>query len=461
MAITDYLETIFNKTDADLRVQNVPTNPGDATDTVMVTVGQDVVNQYSNSSVANQDSTTQKANREGSGRAGAGGNTPPIFYYPEELENPANIAHNDTPTNIIRFDIKEFTGGTLETETIKYQRLLALDNNSSAVDVNTALTDPVNPTNDRIDSSTLISLGQSVLSSGARATKDYLFGSTSSVQNNTIESARNKQALKVYEKLINPAPVEPDLNPLATIYLYAPENIQSSYNFGYKEEDLSPTYRAIDLLKSGSIAGGNAEDNKKAEDILKQAGTNFISSLTKSIPTGTILGGDIDLNAAFRAKTRTLPVQNFEYLFDRVNRRSFNYFFKMYPKSRKEIRNVIQMITAFKHYSHPAQANDSRYFKSPSVFQIGFYTRHQNRWVENLYMNKIKPCALESISINYTDAGRFTTLKELEELGDSVIKSPVGISIDLKFQELQILTRSDIAVPETFFNGTDMKKRYY
>lgn len=448
MALIDFLEQIFNKTDDQLRTQNVPDNPGDGaiTETATVSVGQDVSNQHIDPGVSNQDTTTRKANGDG------GSNKPTVYYYPQEIENPSTLSHVGTPKNIIKIDVKDFSGGTLETEMLKYQKLTTLNDTASEVDIRKVLSDPVDPINDRVTGSTLYQLNKDVLRLSASAW-------TGNGPTTEINIARQQQVSQIFEKLLQPAPVEPDLL-RASLYLYAPDNVQANYDFAYKEEDLSPTYRAADLLK---VLGGTDQDKNKAVDVLKQAGVNFISSLTKNIPlTETGLGGAIDIDAALRAKTRTIPVQNFEYLFERVNRRSFHYHFKLYPKSKKEIQQILGILTTLKYYSHPAQSNNTRYFKAPSVFQIGFYTMHKDRWVENLYINKIKPCALEHISINYTDSGKFATLKDLQEAGDTVLKSPVGIAVELKFHELQILTRDDMAEPgESLNHLADKNKRFY
>ena len=73
----------------------------------------------------------------------------------------------------------------------------------------------------------------------------------------------------------------------------------------------------------------------------------------------------------------------------------------------------------------------------PSQFEIR-YMFHDK---ENLYLPKISRCFCDSVDINYTPNEKFTTFK-----GDGQGASPNIIKMDLKFIEMEIMTKDTIAL---------------
>lgn len=399
---------------------------------------QDRDGLFVNSSVNNKDATI--ANLDGSKT------TPFIYHYPEEIENPLSKSNfSETPPNILRISIKDLEGGTLISEL----GTILKDTIPNVAKVSTDLVDTY--------------IGDNT---GDKFSKlDNVANILDNIQS-IGKSVSNNFALNITEKT-KYVPIEPTIT-YGTIYLYAPNNVETHYGFQYTSTDLTPTYKALDIL-----AGAANGDTNRVVDALVQSGVGgiagVVSNILNKIPgSETALGGKIDLKSLIQAKTRLVPLENLEYLFNRTDRRQFVYNFKFYPKSQKEIKTIFKIISALKYYSHPEiSAGNSRYLKSPSIFDLQFCSLLKDgegaySYKDNLYINKIKPCALTDISINYTDVGRFSTLKplDMETFATGVFKSPVGIDVNITFQELQILTRADFIHPEQSFKNIDEKKYY-
>ncbi len=398
---------------------------------------QDRDGLFVNSSVNNKDATI--SNLEGSK------NSPFIYHYPEEIENPLSKSNfSETPPNILRISIKDLEGGTLISElgTIIKDSIDPISKVSGDL-VNTYIGDNTRDSFSKLDNvSNLLDSLEKFKSPLTKLT--------------TLPTEKTKYV-----------PIEPTTT-YGTIYLYAPNNVETHYGFQYTSTDLTPTYKALDIL-----AGAANGDTNRVVDAVVQSGVGgiagVVSNILNKIPGAeTALGGKVDIKSLIQAKTRLVPLENLEYLFNRTDRRQFVYNFKFYPKSQKEVKTIFKIISALKYYSHPEiAAGNSRYLKSPSIFDLQFCSLVKDgdgaySYKDNLYINKIKPCALTDISINYTDVGRFSTLKpiDVESFANGVFKSPVGIDVNITFQELQILTRADFIHPEESFKNTDEKKYY-
>lgn len=397
---------------------------------------QDIESLFTNSQINNRDTISAQANKV----ADKGFQ----YYYPEEISNPlSNANFSETPPNIMKLTVTDVEGGELITELIK-------NTNQVAEDLTNNLSNSVGLVWSG-DSTDPITKAGSILNSFNIDTTS-LKKTTSNITSYLSKTESTKAV-----------PLNLKKDPYGIIYLYAPNEVETNYGFQYTSTDLTPTYRALDIL-----SGALQDDNKKAIDAIVQSGIGGIANVVSGIlnKASPLLDGNVDIKSAIQAKTRLVPIENLEYLFNRTNRRQFKYLFKFYPKTKNEIKMIYQIISALKYYSHPEILNENtRYLKSPGVFRLQFYSLAKDQsgsysYKENLFINKIKPCSLTDISVNYTDVGRFSTLKplDLESFATGVFKSPVGISLSLVFEELQILTRNDFINPEEAFKNPDEGK---
>ncbi len=349
------------------------------------------------------------------------------LYYPEAI----NLGGSSVPKNIIRISIYDVDGGKLSTERGKYLINSGKGTAAEIVYNNLWNSHPIKGTAD--------------IASDAweEATKDNQNGTHGTIlarlKDKILDRFVSPEFSDFVKGIVSTTTIEKQITtkPVAMINLYAPNNIETNYGFNYNEPDLTSTEKILDfvgdLSNGGELSGGSI-------DTLKQLGIRFISGLiNKEI---------FDLQAAINLKTRTIPLQNFEYLFDRVQRRKFNFSFQFYPKSKTEIEHTGKIITALKYYSHPEIMEESRYLNMPSVFKIQHMYFDGQGFKENLAFNRMKFCSLDDIRINYTDTGKLSNLRvhpgDFKSHDDYTFSSPVGTAMDLSFTELELLSRSDI-----------------
>jgi hypothetical protein len=233
------------------------------------------------------------------------------------------------------------------------------------------------------------------------------------------------------------------------IYLYANgSNLNYSYGTRWRaaelENEVFAALNTVSQAASGEIgsAAGAALETASAVLLLNPIENKTLRTLAQS-------------------KLGLSPAQNYEYLFDTVQRRKFGLTVTFMPKNEEEIVSVGKIIAAFKYYSHPARPNMNYYFRAPAVFLLQNITYVEGKgWVENLYLPKYKVCALVNTNVKYDQNGALITHEELKGTQQNTFKSPIKIEVDLSFEEIVLLTREDMTPPENFFDA-NTKNGYY
>ena len=135
---------------------------------------------------------------------------------------------------------------------------------------------------------------------------------------------------------------------------------------------------------------------------------------------------------------------NLELLFNGPTLRTFNFQFKLRPRTETEAVLCRNIIKSLKRDSAPKTSVTNLFLETPNVFLIEYIYQSVGSGVaggnlvtntEHPFMNKIKPCALTSINVNYTPDGSYMTY---ETNG-----SMVGYDLNLTFQEIEPIYRSD------------------
>ena len=252
------------------------------------------------------------------------------------------------------------------------------------------------------------------------------------------------------------------LNTVTKIWIYEPAALNYDYGLKYSDTDLTTAKRIGDTISSitdtGSIPG----------QIVKQGLTNLVSTVIEGMAkvgangydVKSIIGnGDLNMKKYIEYKSRAVPTPLLEYLFEGIHRRKFTFSWKLYPKNELDVYNAFNIIRELKKNSHPTRMGDY-YLKYPNLFKIRhLFVNTANEISENYYLGRIKPCVLESLTVNYTDSNGFIVLdKEFDvtspETNDNQStnnvfgkgKAPVGISIQANFVELELLLGEDFDI---------------
>lgn len=252
----------------------------------------------------------------------------------------------------------------------------------------------------------------------------------------------------------------PKLNRIqSAIALYMPDTVFQTYGHDYDAisatqalgnlgiaqrggADVTKAFSGVTVAQlAGDLISGNVpfESNIRALGNL-DAGKEFLGRLAEA--TGVVGPGFADLTLKSQGVALNPQI---EMVYRQTRNRSFVFDFKLQPRSSKESRNIKNIIREFKRYAAPSLANKSYYYTIPAQFDIEFkfYNPYDGVNEENRYIGKISTCVLENIDVNYSSAGPFATFDD---------GSPVEIGLQLRFIEVDILTKEAFEGPDGELN---------
>ena len=129
---------------------------------------------------------------------------------------------------------------------------------------------------------------------------------------------------------------------------------------------------------------------------------------TKSAVAAYFAGQAVGANVLGRSTGQVIN-PNLELLFTGPNLRSFSFNFTLTPRDAEEAGIVRRMIRAMKRNMTPQRSSEALFLKSPRIFQLEYIFGDTNR--EHPFMNKFKPCACTSFTVNYTPDGSYMTYR--------------------------------------------------
>ena len=218
------------------------------------------------------------------------------------------------------------------------------------------------------------------------------------------------------------------------IAMYMPAQVQVTYGANYTDTSVGMvTAAAIDAYEQ--ILAKNYRGT--AESL-----TSMIGSAREGILQGVL--GAVGVIPGFGGTREAFEMQRGEVLTDRlelafkgINKRNFQYTFKMIPKSQREADEVRKIVFAFKANMLPEFSGDDvsgRKMVVPNTFDIQYmYNSSQNQ-----YLHHISTCVLENMSVSY-GGDRYKTFEANTEGAP-----PVETSITLAFKEMELITRERV-----------------
>ena len=212
------------------------------------------------------------------------------------------------------------------------------------------------------------------------------------------------------------------------IALYMPANIKVQYAAEYGEEEIGLVAEGASDIIDAFMQGASAEETTlKALDQfatgIKQMGTKALDAVAP---------GAKHVMALNEGRVIT---PRMELMFKGIGRRNFSFEFSFLPKSEQEAIAVEKIIHKFKFHmasNYTTGAEGVRKMDIPDHFQI----KYMYHTAENLHLNRISTCVLKGMDVNY-GGDRFVAY------GDG---RPQATKINLTFQELEIITKDDIAL---------------
>ena len=267
------------------------------------------------------------------------------------------------------------------------------------------------------------------------ATNDNLDQLVSQSQNavgltNPIFRAHSKQYFK--DRLVVGVRRAPTTRLDTAIAMYMPASVTTGHSAQYTDTEIGFMSRgainAYEKFSNQGMAAGLTEIGNMDQDLAK-ALQNLMLNTAGALPG---FGG---LKAAAEMRSGVVLSDRMELAFQGIDKRTFQYEFKMNPKSENEAKEIRNIINAFKVNMLPEfEGSDShgRALIVPNTFDIEY---HWNG-AENQFLHKISTCVLESMSVSY-GGDKYKTHAGVS--GDGA--PPIDTTLSLTFKELELITR--------------------
>jgi hypothetical protein len=223
-----------------------------------------------------------------------------------------------------------------------------------------------------------------------------------------------------------------------SIALYMPSQLNVSHKINYGEAEIGAMVASIGagitslvgdggegVLQRIQSAAGNLYDGATAGGMARLAGVAEAAGATGARAAVEIAQGKVTNN-------RT------EMKFEGIDRRAFNFTFRLLPRSSEEAERIQQIVSIFRSSALPEfDQSDTlkRTMIAPSTFDIRYMTIDANgRHYENPRLHRIGTSVLEGVDVKFGgDRPQF--------FYDG---NPVETELTLVFKELEIMTKEKI-----------------
>ena len=219
------------------------------------------------------------------------------------------------------------------------------------------------------------------------------------------------------------------------IALYMPAQVQVTYGTKYTDTEISPFAGALGEGVTDLMGGAGLSDTYN--QIVGDIGEGFEKKLLLST-MATLDGiGISGAREALEIASGEVFADRMELAFKGVDRRSFQYTFKMIPKNSREADEIRKILFAFKANMLPelTKGLDRDTLTTPNTFNIQYMYKGK----ENDYVHRVSECFLENVQVSY-GGDRYKTFEPHADDG----APPVETSITLAFKEIEIMTRERI-----------------
>ena len=218
------------------------------------------------------------------------------------------------------------------------------------------------------------------------------------------------------------------------IAMYMPATVQVTYGANYTDTDMGAlTEQALNAY--ADVMAGNYRGAR--ENVVNM--DEGAKELMQRALLGTIgtVPGMAGAQAAYEMKQGIIISDRLELAFKGINKRAFQYTFKMIPKNQAEAENIRRIVTAFKFNMMPEFLGGDRGGRRlivPNTFDIQYMYCNNS----NSYLHHISTCVLENMTVSY-GGDRYKTF-DADESG----APPVETSMTLAFKEMELITRERI-----------------
>ena len=218
------------------------------------------------------------------------------------------------------------------------------------------------------------------------------------------------------------------------IAMYMPQQVNVTYGANYTDTEMGALTEEALNAYNNAIGG---RFRSAFENVL-----NMDQGIAETLQKGLlasigIIPGFGGAREAFEAKEGAIISDRLELAFKGINKRNFQYTFKMIPKNEKEADEIRKIVFAFKANMLPEFVGGNRAGRRlvvPNTFDISY----MYVGAENDYLHKISTCVLENMSVSY-GGDRYKTFE-----GRADGAPPVETTMTLAFKEMELITRERV-----------------
>ena len=194
---------------------------------------------------------------------------------------------------------------------------------------------------------------------------------------------------------------------IGTVILPIPGGIQDGVGVGYGDSRMTP----LDMAKanialttvSEGFTAGITEAGRAAQNVAGAFGDN------KKALAAVIAGMAAGAGDMLTRTTGAITNPNMELLFNGPDLRTFSFQFLLAPRSQDEAKTIIKILRFFKQGMAPIRTKSRLFLKSPHTFQLSY---RNSKGQDHKFLNKFKECALQSLGVNYTPNGNYSTYED-------------------------------------------------
>ena len=212
------------------------------------------------------------------------------------------------------------------------------------------------------------------------------------------------------------------LEPQGNVKLFIPESLANSSKSNYEGTSNGSLFSG--LANIGELAQLSDEEASALEKIMG-IGTDAAGILGS-------LGGD-SAEVGLQAAGMTTAAANRHILFKGIEYRTFSYQYNIMPRTASESAQMADIIKWFRIQMLPDVNASGSFFTPPNYFQIEYFING----APADYLHKIKPSVLTDCEVTFGGNGSFGKFKNTG--------APSVIALNLTFQEVQLVTKSDAA----------------
>ena len=237
-----------------------------------------------------------------------------------------------------------------------------------------------------------------------------------------------------------------------SVYLAMPQSLQTSYNPGYRTQDLGVggmvAAGVLDIDPKKTEVGDIVDTlQKAARAALPQFANAAVADIANSASGALGLAGSIDANALQQLTKGKIFNPYTEQLFSNMTFRSHQFSFKLFARDPDEAEEINKIVRYFKQGATPILNRDpNKFMEVPDKFDIKFVrmdpTMKTFRNSNEMHF-KMFSSVCNGISVNYTPDGQYNAFKETAMGTTGPLQVP-AISLTLSFLETRFIGQEDI-----------------